>query len=481
MLIRQTILYIPAQVVGPLFQFAAVVAWTHFLLPHELGVFALVAAAQELAHAAVLFWFSLYTMRYYDSAGGSANRTSYLDTESAVLISATVMTAVGLLILPLIVEGAWTWQLEAATVFYAVTRGAVAQYSDRARAEHDTLTYSVLQICWPVLGLFLGVLFLYTFEGGTVSVLLGYGVAQAISIVIAFYRLGIGRHPERASTEAVGKALSYGLPLVFGAILVWVANNGIRFVVEHEAGAAAVGLLTVGWGLGMRATSFASMLTTAAAFPVAMKRARDDGMDEGQSQLVRNGVLLLAALAPIAVGLWTISEPLVELIVAADYHDTTIAILPLAVAAGAVRSVRIHFGEQVFMLREASMVPLVNDIVDAVASIAGSYAGLMYAGLPGAVAGCVAAALLSLIVTLVWGWWSYRFTFPADAFLRISAAVVAMAFAVKMLPVEATSLGVAMAVCTGAFVYTLTLALLYPEGRAKMASLARGVGRRISL
>ncbi len=100
-------------------------------------------------------------------------------------------------------------------------------------------------------------------------------------------------------------------------------------MVEHDAGAAAVGLLTVGWGLGLRATSFASMLTTAAAFPVAMKRAREDGMDAGQAQLERNGELLLLALAPIAVGLWAISEPLVTLVVSQDYREMTIAVLPL--------------------------------------------------------------------------------------------------------------------------------------------------------
>ncbi len=166
MLLRQTILYLPAQVLGPLFQFVAVVAWTHFLSPHELGVFALVAAAQELAYTAVLFWFSLYTMRYYDAQGSVADRTSFLNTESAVLLTASLMTGFGLLALPMIVEGAWSWKLEAATIAYSVTRGAVSQYSDRARAEHDTLSYTVLQIFWPVLGLALGVLFVNVLRGG---------------------------------------------------------------------------------------------------------------------------------------------------------------------------------------------------------------------------------------------------------------------------------------------------------------------------
>ena len=54
MLLRQTLLYLPAQVLGPIFQLISAFAWTHFLAPGEMGVFALVSAAQELAFAAAL-------------------------------------------------------------------------------------------------------------------------------------------------------------------------------------------------------------------------------------------------------------------------------------------------------------------------------------------------------------------------------------------------------------------------------------------
>ena len=66
MLLRQTILYLPAQIVGPLAQFLSVILWTYFLSPQEMGTFALITAAQELAYTAIVFWFTLYTVRYFD-------------------------------------------------------------------------------------------------------------------------------------------------------------------------------------------------------------------------------------------------------------------------------------------------------------------------------------------------------------------------------------------------------------------------------
>ena len=46
--------YMPAQLIGPLFQFIAAVAWTHYLSPGEYGVLAYVMAAQELAYLVCL-------------------------------------------------------------------------------------------------------------------------------------------------------------------------------------------------------------------------------------------------------------------------------------------------------------------------------------------------------------------------------------------------------------------------------------------
>ena len=51
MLLRETILYLPAQLAGPLAQFLSVILRTYFLAPEEMGAFALIAAAREADEA----------------------------------------------------------------------------------------------------------------------------------------------------------------------------------------------------------------------------------------------------------------------------------------------------------------------------------------------------------------------------------------------------------------------------------------------
>lgn len=474
MLLRQTLLYLPAQVVGPIFQFISVVAWTHFLSPQSMGVFALVTATQELAYTATLFWFTLYTMRYHDVAGPAEARHRFLNSETAVILASALASVVLVLGLKATVDAEWSWSLLLAGIAYITTRAVVIQLADRARTEHDTLTYTVLQTIWPVVGLGLGLVFVRLFEASAAAVLWGYTAAQALSVVIAMMRLEVGWRPLRVSRDIVRHALRYGLPLLLGGIFVWLANNGLRFVVEHFEGTMAVGLVTVGWALGLRAATFASMLVTAAAFPLAVKRAREGDMDDGQHQLERNGILLLVALLPAAVGLWLVCAPFVTLVVAEPFREMTIAVLPMAILAGAVRSLRIHFGEQVFLLREKPMVPLYNDIVDAVLSLVGGAIGLWLYGLPGSVAGVAAAAFVSLIVTLGCGWHWYRFALPPLDTLKAFAATGLMAIVVARLHIDPTVLSIARAAVVGAVVYAVALAALYPHAARQVLAMVRG-------
>lgn len=477
MLLRQTLLYMPAQVLGPLFQFIAAVVWTHYLTPAEMGVFALIVAAQEFIPVAALFWFSSYTVRRYDAEAPAAERARFLNTESAVLIGASALALLSIIPLIYIINTQWTKELILATVLYALSRGIVIHLSDRARAAHETTIYSVLQVSWPVLGLAFG-LGLITYHGASAaSVLMGYALAQILAMVFAFARLGIGKAPMAASRDAIRDALSFGLPLVFAVMTIWVSNNSIRFVVEHYEDATAVGLLTVGWGLGLRAATFAAMMTTAAAFPVALKRARLEGMAAGQSQLERNGVLLLAALAPASAGLWAISDPLVRLTISQPFHETTIAILPMAIMAGAIRSYRVHFGEQIFLLHEKTLIPLWNDLLDACLSTLGSLFGLWSFGLLGAVAGATAGALASLIVTLTYARYSYQFGVALADGIKITAAAAIMGLTVHAMGVPATVLGVCGAMLAGALLYSAAIAAFYPEAVAKLAGVARDMLR----
>jgi O-antigen/teichoic acid export membrane protein len=480
MLLRQTLLYLPAQVLGPIFQLISAFAWTHYLAPAEMGLFALISAAQELAFSAALSWFSLYTVRYFDSNAAEGDKARFHATESAVLIGSSIAMALATLVIPLGQHGALTGALLAASLAFAISRSLVSYLADRVRAEGDTLAYTVLQSAGPVLGFVIALVLVAIFPPTAATVLTGYAIAQIASLGFAVARLRFSLRPQDGSIALVRQALVYGFPLFFGSLLVWVANNGLRFLIEWKEGVASVGLVTVGWALGLRAAQFAAMLTTAAAFPLAVKRAREEGMVAGQAQLINNGVLLVAVLAPAIAGLYVIGPPLIALIVAAPYREITTAVLPMALVTGALRNVRIHFANQVFLLHEKPVIPVLNDGIDALLTVVFGGLGLWLGGLTGCVLGVMAGSIVTLVTGFFASWRYYKFTFPIVDLFKIGTATLVMGLAVRALNTTATSLSLALAMFVGGIVYACVLAALYPRASIKAAELLQGVKQKFA-
>ena len=96
MLLRSTVRYLPAQLIGPLFQVISVIVWTHVTDQSTLGVVTLVAATYELLQTVFLFWWSQSALRFFGSFQSDEDAARYYGTENAVMLaSVAVQSAIG--------------------------------------------------------------------------------------------------------------------------------------------------------------------------------------------------------------------------------------------------------------------------------------------------------------------------------------------------------------------------------------------------
>ena len=151
----------------------------------------------------------------------------------------------------------------------------------------------------------------------------------------------------------------------------------------------------------------------------------------------------------------------------------TAAVLPWAIIAGAARNMRIHFAEQVFLLREETMVPLGNDVIDGALTLAGGALGLSYYGLQGCIEGAAIGALIGLGVTLVSGAYWHKYTFPLGHLLKIGTATLAMVAVIRYVPVMPTALSLGLTVSAGAAVYAVAMMVLYPDAARQAVERVR--------
>ena len=179
MLIRHTLLYMPAQVIGPLAQFAAILVFTHWMAPGPYGVLTYVMASQDFVFLLCLSWFSQYTIRYFSSHEAGSD-DHYRESEFTILLFTVLpQIAAALLALRLIsvrvVARAWS----TATVLYTVTRCLSLHLGERSRAQSRILDYTLATSAGPLAGFALA--FAAVVAGSRRRPrprLIGYGLAQ---------------------------------------------------------------------------------------------------------------------------------------------------------------------------------------------------------------------------------------------------------------------------------------------------------------
>jgi O-antigen/teichoic acid export membrane protein len=461
MMIRQSLLYLPAQIIGPLMQLVAMVVWTHLVSDHTLGVITLVIATHELLQLAFIAWWSQFALRFFGRFKGSEDADRFYRTENAVLAASLVAQSLLVVAILLgIVAPDAGWPLIAATVAYVATRTVSLYISERARVLRQIRIYSVQQILGPAAGFAAGWLLIVLLGPAPEWVLAGYAAAQLVAVLVVLPGLTFQARLGAPDRDTLKAALRYGVPLIIGGALSWLGLNAPRFIVDELMGVAAAGLFAVGYGLGQRAAAVAAMLVTAAAYPLAVRTMEEKGSAAAMRQLADNGALLLAVVVPSVVGVFMLRHDIVTLLIAEPFRATTLAVLPLSVLAGGIRSARAHFCDQVFLLQNRTKLAMIVMGVDAVASVALGIACTWYWGLVGAALASVAAAVIAAITSFAVGLVRFHLQVPWLHALRIGFAAAAMAGALALLPDARTIPLLAASVAVGAAAYALVLTLL---------------------
>ncbi len=328
MLIRQTFLYLPAQLIGPALQFIATVIWTHWLPPGEYGTLLFLIASQELVFVICLSWWSSYTLRYIGAFNDEAEHRRYLASEGSVLALTSITQTLLAIAILMTLSVKVTPELVAATILYTLTRSAIAHLSERARAGSRIELYTFAQTAGPALGFVLAYAAIVFIAPTAENALFGFAIAQTFALLWLGRAMHLSFGSRTLDRETLRRALRFGVPLVIAGAVGWVSVNGIRVIINELRGTEAMGLLSVGWSLGQRLSATIAMLVTAAAFPLAVKFLHHGSREDSLRQLANSGALLFALLLPTTVGLLLIAPQLISLAIAKPFQAVTVAVLP---------------------------------------------------------------------------------------------------------------------------------------------------------
>jgi O-antigen/teichoic acid export membrane protein len=479
-LARSTLLYLPAQMFGPMFLFATTVIWTHLLGPASFGIVTFVVAAQELTALAGLTWWSIFVIRF-QGRFADADRARFRAMDARIVACSVIMQA--LLAAPTLLCIGVTPRpgIFFATTAFLATRTAVGHYSEWARAEHRIAIYTIAQLVAPVIGSGLSILAVLAFGADAAIALLAMTVGQLIGLTAVLRGLRIWPRLGTFDAELFARARRYGLPLLASGFLSWIAVNGIRLVIEAKYGITGVGIFSAGWGLGQRLAVVLAMLCTAAAFPLAVQRLDSGDRHGAFRQVSINSALMIGLLAPALAGVMILSRPLVQLLIAEQFRSATIVILPIAMATSAARMLRVHSGDQMGLLLERTGSMTIFNLLDALLTLLGGVVGVFQGGVIGGALGSLAGTLLASGFGIAFAVRELGLPLPTMALLKVASATTAMVVALSSLPVPTTTIGLSGRIVIGGVVYGAALFLAFPSLWKSPASLALRWGRQDSL
>jgi O-antigen/teichoic acid export membrane protein len=463
-LLRNTLLYLPVQLISPLLQFTVTIVWTHLFDPGVYGIVAFVVAAQELTGGLGLAWWSVYLLRFRQRyANGEARRFAAMDARvvatgaaSQVVFALPTLALVGLAPSP---------GLFAATAAYLASRAVLNHYGEVARATHRIGVYSLAQISSPLLGSGLSIVAAIVLRADAATALAAMALGQTIGLIAT--AIGLRRPPRlgRFDPAIFREARDFALPLIFSGLFAWAAANGVRVLVGAGEGVAGVGLFSVGWGLGQRLAAMLASLCAVAAFPLAVDRLEAGDRDGALRQVALNGALMFGLMAPAVVGVALLAGPFVRLAVAAQFQATTIVILPLALITGAARALRVHTGDQTALLLRRTGAMTIFNFFDAAAALIGGAIGEHLGGGVGAAIGCLAGTCVGSTAAMTFVIARLGLRAPLAAIGGIVAAAAIMGVAIALAPPPTGALGLAIRIVGGALIYGAAVVALVPATR----------------
>ncbi len=468
-LLRNTILYLPAQFLPPAVQFATTVIWTYLLDPAAFGVVTFVIAAQEVAaYIGVTAW-SLFVLRFRVRFRDAEEQRFRLMDNRMTLYASVIQIALTLPLL-LMLGVSLEAPIFAATAAYLVTRTLLVHYGEWVRADHLIGVYTTAQLIGSAAGSALSIVAILLLGPYSAVALGAQALGQLVALIVLFRQAGLRFRLGKFDAPIFKEVWRYGAPLIISGVVGWGASNAIRVLVQYSEGPVALGLMSVGWGLGQRIAAVLAMLFTAAAYPLAVHHLERGDRQGALAQVSLNGVFLLAVLAPALAGATMLARPLVTLLIAENFRETTILILPIAMFAATIRFLRLHTSDQTMLLLERTDISMYVTVVETLLNVSLCALGLHFAGLYGAALGMLIGTTLACI-----GGFSYSFAIlglPAPApwtFLRILLAVGVMSFAVRALPSPTTLSALTLTIAAGALAYAGVITLAFPECRALLA------------
>lgn len=460
-MLRQIIGYVPSTVVPAVVSFVMIYCYTRLLAPIAYGDFSLVFSAVQVVQTVFFYAIPVALTRFYPEAVAEQRQDDFL-AECYILfyvLSFFVIALIGVVTLLPIAISPLLWVL---AILLMIARSAVVLNQAVNRITFKVARFSVIECVHAVLGLGLGLLFIYSLGSSALSVVLGLSVAALLCMLLDARPLTLPFRLNRTkiSRGNIERLVKFALPLLVVDLTVCILQLSDRFLLDTLGGAEALGIYFVAYNLVERPISLVCTAISTATFPVAVQVLQDHGLSAGGRQAGRNGVILLAVVLPACVGLAITAQYIATVMIGENFRAGAVALIPIMCVSALCRGFSIHFIDHIYHLTGRTALALRIYGPAAVANV-----GLNLMLIPGyGMFGAAWAGVASQAAASIAGWIVGRRAFPILLPLidpiKIVIATLLMGLTLFFVRFPLSWAGLFLAVGLGAAVYAGAATLL---------------------
>ncbi|MCE1235012.1 MAG: lipopolysaccharide biosynthesis protein [Hyphomicrobiales bacterium] len=348
-IVRSLLGYAPAVVLPRIVSLILVLILTRLISKQEYGLFVLVMTIAEMIDGIVNNWVRIALARFASARGGDFGRETVrslwiycitLIPSFAIAIAAGVAT-----------QSEGRIQFVAAIMIYLISTGILRFPSTVMSVQADRNGIVAMEAVKALGVLVLGVGAAFA-SGSYFAQTLVYALVTAAVGAWGVLRSTRPLDLAAGALEPMPKFLGYGLPIIAASIVAVTASSSDRVFLNQMVGPEAVALYAAGVLLARQPMDFLFSLAGVRVFPLMMEDYERGGVAQARrrmSELI-SGVAFMTL--PAAAGILLVAEPMSRLLLAPDYADAAVAILPPALAAALFAGFKTFVLEQVYHMRK---------------------------------------------------------------------------------------------------------------------------------
>jgi O-antigen/teichoic acid export membrane protein len=451
MLIRNSLIYTVAKLLPGLFGLATTAALTRLLEPREYGLYGLALVVMTLGSMIMFEWLNVSFLRFYQSRREDPNLIS---TFICMFVALTIVSAVVLgvalisgvvptdLVGPSVVGLLMVW---ASSWFELVSRLAVAQF--------QPIKYLSMNFGRS----------LFVMVGATAAAWLttspiwtAMGTGAGIFAGTFFGRIPIPRPSWRRFDRGLARDVAvFGAPMAASLTLFLLIDGGNRVLLEQLDSAQALGLYTAAAVLAQSTLGVIAGGISSAGYSLAVQEVERGDHSAARRQLLANGTLLLAVLAPASLGMALTGNCIATTLVGSKYVSGVAPLILWMAANSFFGSLRGNHLDHAFQLGKKSHLQVWVIGLAGIIAIGVSFYLIPKEGPIGAAIAVTVGQAVACALSMIAGRYAYPIPLPIAASIRVGICCVVMAFIVVQLP-DSGWMGLVLRATLGSGTYALT-------------------------